>query len=78
MKYTWNVHGQRQNFALGPNATYIPLACVWVSRRVKTQIRGFALAPDTNMLVSPTPKSGVGGIAQRQPQTPSILRRSGI
>ena len=48
---TWNVHGQRQNFALGPNATYIPLACVWVS-----QILGFASGVfvflDTNMLVS--------------------------
>ena len=29
---------------------------------------------DTNMLVSPTQNSGVGGIAQRQPPTPGILR----
>ena len=29
---------------------------------------------DTNMLVSPTQNSGVGGIAQRQPLTPCILR----
>ena len=33
---------------------------------------------DTNMLVSPTQNSGVGGIAQRQPPTPGILRCSGI
>ena len=33
---------------------------------------------DTNMLVSPTQKSGVGGIAQRQPPTPGILRSGGI
>ena len=32
----------------------------------------------TNMLVSPTQKSGVGGIAQRQPPTPGILRSGGI
>ena len=33
---------------------------------------------DTNMLVSPTQKSGVGGIAQRQPPTPGILRSGGM
>ena len=33
---------------------------------------------DTNMLVSPTQKSGVGGTAQRQPPTPGILRSGGI
>ena len=33
---------------------------------------------DTNMLVSPTQNSGVGGIAQRQPPTPGILRSGGI
>ena len=33
---------------------------------------------DTNMLVSPTQKSGVGGIAQHQPPTPGILRSGGI
>ena len=33
---------------------------------------------DTNMLVSPTQKSGVGGIAQRQPPTPGILHSGGI
>ena len=33
---------------------------------------------DTNMLVSTTQKSGVGGIAQRQPPTPGILRSGGI
>ena len=40
---------------LEPNATYIPLTCVWVSRWV-TQILGLALGVfaflDTNMLVS--------------------------
>ena len=33
---------------------------------------------DTNMLVSPMQNSGVGGIAQRQPPTPDILRSGGI
>ena len=33
---------------------------------------------DTNMLVSPTQNAGVGGIAQRQPPTPGILRSGGI
>ena len=33
---------------------------------------------DTNMLVSPTQNSGVGGIAQRQPPKPGILRSGGI
>ena len=51
----------------------------------KTQILGFASGKkgsrwlqDTNLLVSPTQNSGIGGIAQRQPPTPGILRRSGI
>ena len=49
----------------------------------KMQLLGFALgknakklaspsAKDTNMLVSPTQKSGVGAIAQRQPPTPEF------
>ena len=42
---------------LEPNATYIPLTCVWVSRWV-TQILGLASGVfaflDTNMLASPT------------------------
>ena len=33
---------------------------------------------DTNMLVSPTQSSVVGGIAQRQPPTHGILRSGGI
>ena len=33
---------------------------------------------DTNMLVFPTQNSGVGGITQRQPPTPGILRSGGI
>ena len=32
---------------------------------------------DTNMLVSPTQNSGAGGIAERQPLTPGILRSGG-
>ena len=56
-----NVHGQRQHFALGPNATYIPLAGVggWrrvkrnfsVSRRVKREKCASPNARNTNMLV---------------------------
>ena len=44
----------------------------------KTQILALGNAKYTNMLVSPTQNSGVGGITQRQPPTPGILRRSGI
>ena len=40
-----------------------------------TQIFAFL---ETNMLVSPTQNSGVGGISQRQGPTPVVLRRSGI
>ena len=49
-----------------------------------TQILGLASGNanfhilDTNMLVFPTQKSGVGGTAQRQPPTPGILRSGGI
>ena len=49
------------NFALGPNATYIPLACVWVSPRAKRNFKVSRLVKrekfaspnprDTNMLV---------------------------
>ena len=40
--------------------------------------QGLRWLQDTNMLVSPMQNSGVGGIAQRQPPTPGMLRRSGI
>ena len=49
-----------------------------------TQVLGLALGNanfhilDTNMLVSPTQNSVVGGIAQRQPPTPGILHSGGI
>ena len=33
---------------------------------------------DTNILVSPTQNSRVGGIAQREPPTQGVLRCSGI
>ena len=41
----------------------------------ETQILAFS---DTNMLVSPTKNSGVGGLSQRQGTTQLFLRRSGI
>ena len=48
----------------------------------KTQILGLASGvfafSDTNMLVSPRLKCGVGGVSQRQDPTPMVLRRSGI
>ena len=61
-----------------PNATYIPLIGVRDWRRGQRQFKGLRWLQDTNMLVSPTQNSGVGGIAQRQPPTPGILRCSGI
>ena len=74
MKCTWPT----PEFCVGTNATYLPLACVWISRLVKRKFRGLRWLQDTNMLVSPTPNSGVGGIAQRQTPMPGILRSSGI
>ena len=62
MKCTWPTPAR---VGVGSNANY--------SRR-----HGLRWLQDTNMLVSPTQNSGVGGIAQRQPLTPSMLRRSGI
>ena len=60
----------------GPNTTYIPLAGAGVLRRGKRkfyvlcrgekQILAFS---DTNMLVSLTQNSGVGGLSQRQGPT---------
>ena len=49
-----------------PNATYIPLAGVGVLRRDKRKFYIFPFFSDTNMLVSPTQNSGVGGLSQRQ------------
>ena len=73
---------------LGTHYTYIPLTGVGDWRRGKANSRfgvgGLASGNanfhilDTNMLVSPTQNSGVGGIAQRQPPTPGILRSGGI
>ena len=67
-----------KNLRQVPNATYIPLARV--GGFVLGDAKKFASpnAKDTKMLVSPTQNSGVGGIAQLQPPTPGILRRSGI
>ena len=36
---TWNVHGQRQHFALGPNATHIPLTDVGGWQRENANFR---------------------------------------
>ena len=74
--------------ARGPNANYIPLTGIggWCRANANfefcvganTNLKGLRWLQDTNMLVSPTQKSGVGGIAQRQPPTSGILRCSGI
>ena len=61
-----------------PNATYIPLTGVGGWHRGQHKFKGVCWLQDTNMLVSPMQNSGVGGIGQRQPPTPGILRRSGI
>ena len=47
----------------------------WGFASGETQISAFS---DTNMLVSPTQNSGVGGLSQRQGPTQLFLRRSGI
>ena len=41
-----------------PNATYIPLTGVGVSRRGKRQFKGLRWLQDTNMLIFQTPNSG--------------------
>ena len=84
----WNLHQKNEmymanarNLPLGPNTTYIPLTgvggCVGSNTNYSRR-QGLRWLQDTNMLVSPTQNSGVGGTAQRQPPTPGILRRSGI
>ena len=58
-------HWMASGVGVGSNANY--------SRR-----QGLRWLQDTNMLVSPTQNSEVGGTAQRQPPTPDILRSGGI
>ena len=82
--YMPNAKTQRQE----PNTTYIPLDGVGVGVGAnanlkfcvgaKANLKGLRWLQDTNMLVSPTQKFGVGGIAQPQRPTPGILRCSGI
>ena len=71
----------------GPNATYIPLTGVGGCAHFTFCVGGnanftFCVGSKiptcwyTNMLVSPTQNSGVGGIAQRQPPTPYRLKVS--
>ena len=84
MKYTCNIHGQRQKtqrhlystdwrWGLASGLTQILSFSLGL-----TQILALGNAKITNMLVSPSQNSGVGGIAQCHPPTPGILRRSGI
>ena len=70
-----------RDLRLGPNTTYIPLARVGVLRWVT----GKNLRHPTQniptcwyILCWVTQHSGVWCIAQRQPPTPGIVRRSGI
>ena len=82
---TLNVHGQGKKFAFGTQHNlYSTDLCLGFASGV-TEILGLAsgvkqifLFLDTNMLVSPTQTSGVGGLCQRQDPTPMVLRRSGI
>ena len=73
-KYTWPINVKILRW--GPNATYVPLTGVGVLRLGLTQILGLASGVmqiftflDTNMLVSPTRNSGVGGLYQRKDPT---------
>ena len=65
---TWNVHAQFENFHRAPNATYIPLARVGILRWGWRKFYILRWLEDTNMLVSQTKNSGVGGIARRHPR----------
>ena len=56
-----------RNLRLGPNATYIPLTCVWVSRWGVTQILAF-LDTCTNMLVFPMQNIALGVSANARTQ----------
>ena len=68
---TWNVHGQRKIFVLGTQRNLYSIGVGWGFALGLTQILSFASGvmqglrwlQDTNMLVSPTQNSGVGGIA---------------
>ena len=63
------------------NATYIPLAGVGGLASGNAKKIASANAKYTNMLVYfalGNHNAGVGGIAQRQPPTPGILRSGGI
>ena len=68
MKYTWPTPA----FCVGANANFRFGAGGLASGNANFHIS------DTNMLVSPTQNSGIGGIAQRQPPMPGILRSGGI
>ena len=75
---TWNVHGQCQYFALGPNATYIPHESHRGLASGKMQILVLGNAKIYQHVGISNAKFWRQGIAQRQPPTPGILRRSGI
>ena len=62
----------RRGFGVGANANFRFGVGVLASGNAHFHIL------DTNMLVFPTQNPGVGGIAQRQPPTPGILRSGGI
>ena len=66
---------------LVPNAIYIPLTCVGVSRWGNANFRfgvGVFAFLDTNMLVYLTQNSRVGGVTQRQTPTRRVSHHSGI
>ena len=64
-----------KKFALGTQRNPYCTDWHWGFALGVTQIFAFL---DTNMLVSPTQNSGVGGLSQRQDPTQMVLRRSGI
>ena len=72
---TWIVHGQRENFALGTQHDLYYIGSRWGFALPVTQILVFL---DTNMLIYPKQNSRVGGITQRKPPMPGVLRCSGI
>ena len=70
------------NFAFGTQRNLYSTDLRWGFALGETQILGLASGVlallDTNMLVSPTRNSGVGGLSQRQDPTQMFSRRSGI
>ena len=77
MKLTHEMYMAKVNpNSRGPNATYIPPSRVGLTLGPL----GFAFGPlgflDTNMLVSATQKSRVGGTAQREPPMQGVSRCS--